>query len=185
MDVLEILLIAVGLAMDAFAVSICKGLAMKKMNWNKAIIVGLYFGIFQGLMPVIGFLLGTSFASLVIQIDHWIAFVLLGFIGGNMLKESFSNESENRNDNVHFKTMIVLSIATSIDALAIGVTFAFLRINILTSVLLIGIITAITSMIGVVIGKKFGDKFEKKAQIAGGVILIAIGVKILIQHLCG
>lgn len=183
MDVLEILLIAVGLAMDAFAVSVCKGLSMKKMSWNKAIIVGLYFGIFQGLMPVIGFLLGTSFASLVIQIDHWIAFVLLGFIGGNMLKEAFSNESENRNDNVDFKTMIVLAIATSIDALAIGITFAFLKVNLILSVLMIGIITFILSIIGVKIGNKFGDRYERKAEMAGGLILILMGIKILLEHL--
>lgn len=183
MDVLEILLIAVGLAMDAFAVSVCKGLSMKKMSWNKAIIVGLYFGIFQGLMPVIGFLLGTSFASLVIQIDHWIAFVLLGFIGGNMLKEAFSNESENRNDNVDFKTMIVLAIATSIDALAIGITFAFLKVNLILSVLMIGIITFILSIIGVKIGNKFGDRYERKAEMAGGLILILMGIKILLEDL--
>lgn len=183
MDVLEILLIAVGLAMDAFAVSVCKGLSMKKMSWNKAIIVGLYFGIFQGLMPVIGFLLGTSFASLVIQIDHWIAFVLLGFIGGNMLKEAFSNKSENRNDNVDFKTMIVLAIATSIDALAIGITFAFLKVNLILSVLMIGIITFILSIIGVKIGNKFGDRYERKAEMAGGLILILMGIKILLEHL--
>lgn len=183
MDVLAILLIAVGLAMDAFAVSVCKGLSMKKMSWNKAIIVGLYFGIFQGLMPVIGFLLGTSFASLVIQIDHWIAFVLLGFIGGNMLKEAFSNESENRNDNVDFKTMIVLAIATSIDALAIGITFAFLKVNLILSVLMIGIITFILSIIGVKIGNKFGDRYERKAEMAGGLILILMGIKILLEHL--
>ena len=175
MDVLEILLIAVGLAMDAFAVSLCKGLSMKKMSWNKAIIVGLYFGIFQGLMPVIGFLLGTSFASLVTQIDHWIAFILLGFIGGNMLKEAFSNECENRNDNVDFKTMIVLAIATSIDALAIGITFAFLKVNLILAVLMIGSITFILSIIGVKIGNKFGDRYERKAEMAGGLILILMG----------
>lgn len=168
MDILEILLIAVGLAMDAFAVSVCKGLSMKKMSWNKAVIVGLYFGIFQGLMPVIGFFLGTSFASLVIQIDHWIAFILLGLIGGNMLKESFSNESENRNDNVDFKTMIVLAIATSIDALAIGITFAFLKVNLILAVSMIGIITFIISIIGVKIGNKFGDRYERKAEMTGG-----------------
>ena len=125
MSILEILLIAIGLAMDAFTVSICKGLSMKKMNWKKAIIVGLYFGIFQALMPIIGYFLGSTFEDLVTHIDHWIAFVLLVAIGGNMLKEAFANNSENCNDNVDFKTMSILAIATSIDALAIGITFAF------------------------------------------------------------
>ena len=183
MGILEIFLIAVGLAMDAFAVSVCKGLSMKKMNWNKAIIVGLYFGIFQGLMPVIGYFLGKTFESLVTQIDHWIAFALLSFIGINMLKEAFSKNEEGCNDNVNFKTMVVLAIATSIDALAIGITFAFLKVNLIVSFLTIGIITFILSVIGVKIGNKFGNKYEKKAQIAGGLILILMGLKILLEHL--
>ena len=183
MGILEIFLIAVGLAMDAFAVSVCKGLSMKKMNWNKAIIVGLYFGIFQGLMPVIGYFLGKTFESLVTQIDHWIAFALLSFIGINMLKEAFSKNEEGCNDNVNFKTMVVLAIATSIDALAIGITFAFLKVNLIVSFLTIGIITFILSVIGVKIGNKFGNKYEEKAQIAGGLILILMGLKILLEHL--
>ena len=183
MELLEIILIAIGLAMDAFAVSICKGLSMKKMNWKKALIVGLYFGIFQGLMPVIGYLLGTSFESLVTKIDHWIAFGLLVFIGGNMLKEAFGNDSENCNDNVDFKTMVFLAIATSIDALAVGITFVFLKTNIILASLAIGIITFAICVIGVKIGNKFGDKYERKAETVGGLILIFMGIKILLEHL--
>lgn len=183
MEVLEILLIAIGLAMDAFAVSICKGLSMKKMNWKKAIIIGGYFGLFQGMMPVIGYFLGTSFESLVTQIDHWIAFGLLVIIGTNMLKEVFASESENCNDNVDFKTMIVLAIATSIDALAVGITFAFLNTNIILAALIISVVTFITSILGVKIGNKFGDKYERKAETVGGLILIFMGIKILLEHL--
>lgn len=183
MGELEILLIAIGLAMDAFAVSVYKGLSMKKMNWKKAIIVGLYFGVFQALMPVIGYFLGTTFESLVTKIDHWIAFVLLVAIGANMLKEAFSKNSEDCNDNVDFKTMIILAIATSIDALAVGITFAFLQTNIVIASLSIGIITFAISVLGVKIGNKFGDKYEKKAEIAGGLILILMGIKILLEHL--
>ena len=131
MGVVEILLISLGLAMDAFAVSVCKGLAMKKMSWKKAIIIGLYFGVFQAVMPTIGFFLGTTFERFITNIDHWIAFILLVGIGINMIKEAFDEESENRNDNVDIKTMLVLSMATSIDALAIGITFACLKMHIL------------------------------------------------------
>ena len=183
MGVLEIVLISIGLAMDAFAVSICKGLSMKKMSWKKAVIVALYFGIFQGLMPVIGYLLGTSFESFVTKIDHWIAFGLLTLIGINMLKEAFSNEAESCNDNVDFKTMVVLAIATSIDALAIGITFAFLQVNIVLASLMIGVITFVICIIGVKIGNKFGDKYERKAETVGGLILIIMGIKILLEHL--
>ena len=183
MGILEVVLIAIGLAMDAFAVSICKGLSMKKMSWKKAIIVGGYFGIFQGLMPVIGYFLGTTFENLVTKIDHWIAFVLLVFIGINMLKEAFGNESENCNDNVDFKTMVVLAIATSIDALAVGITFAFLKTNIVLASILIAIITFVVCIIGVKIGNKFGDKYERKAETVGGLILILMGIKILLEHL--
>lgn len=183
MGILEIFLIGVGLSMDAFAVSVCKGLSMKKLDWKKAIIIALYFGVFQAVMPVIGYFLGTTFENLVTQIDHWIAFILLGIIGANMIKEALGKESENSNDKVDFKTMIVLAIATSIDALAVGITFAFLKTEILSAVTMIGIITFILSLIGVKIGNKFGDKYEKKAEFLGGVILILIGVKILIEHL--
>lgn len=182
MGILEIALIGVGLAMDAFAVSICKGLSMKKLNLKKAIIIGLYFGIFQALMPTLGYFLGKGFENLVVSIDHWIAFVLLSFIGIGMIKEAFKDEEE-INDDISFKTMLILSIATSIDALACGITFAFLRVNIFLAVLLIGIITFTISVLGVYIGNKFGDKLEKKAKLLGGIILIGIGLKILIEHL--
>lgn len=183
MGVLEIVLIAIGLAMDAFAVSICKGLSMKKMSWKKAVIIGGYFGIFQGIMPLIGYLLGTSFESLVTKIDHWIAFGLLVFIGINMLKEAFANEAENCNDKIDFKTMIILALATSIDALAVGITFAFLKTNIIVASLIIAVITFIISVLGVKIGNKFGDKYERKAETVGALILILMGIKILLEHL--
>lgn len=183
MGVLELLLLSIGLAMDAFTVSICKGISMRKMNWKKAIIIGLYFGGFQALMPTLGYFLGTAFQSLVTSVDHWIAFVLLGIIGGEMIKESFEIDSENQNDDVSFKTMIILAIATSIDALAVGITFAFLNVNLGLAVSLIGIITFILVVAGTKIGNRFGDKYEKKAEFVGGVILILLGVKILLEHL--
>ena len=184
MGLVEIILIAVSLAMDAFAVSICKGLSMKKMDWKKAIIIALYFGIFQGGMPLIGYLLGVGFEESIKFIDHWIAFGLLAFIGGNMIKEALSkNEDDEVDDKVDFKTMIVLAIATSIDALAVGVTFAFLNVNIVLAVSLIAAITFVISCIGVKLGNVFGDKYEKKAELAGGIVLILIGLKILLEHL--
>ena len=182
MGVLELILIAVGLAMDAFAVSVCKGLSMSKMEWKKAVIIGLYFGGFQALMPLIGYVLGVGFEDKIKSLDHWIAFVLLVFIGMNMIKEAFEIKEES-NDKIDFKTMIILAIATSIDALAVGVTFAFLNVNIMLAISLIGIITFIISMIGVKIGNVFGDKYETKAELAGGFILIFLGVKILLEHL--
>ena len=184
MGLVEIILIAVSLAMDAFAVSICKGLSMKKMDWKKAIIIALYFGLFQGGMPLIGYLLGVGFEESIKFIDHWIAFGLLAFIGGNMIKEALSkNEDDEVDDKVDFKTMIVLAIATSIDALAIGVTFAFLNVNIVLAVSLIAAVTFVISCIGVKLGNVFGDKYEKKAELAGGIVLILIGLKILLEHL--
>lgn len=183
MGISEIIFISVSLAMDAFAVSICKGLSMKKLDWKKAFIIALYFGFFQALMPVIGYFLGATFSDLVTNIDHWIAFVLLSIIGGNMIKESFDDEEEKRNDDVDFRTMIVLAIATSIDALAIGITFAFLKTNIVVSISYIGVITFIISLLGVKIGNKFGDRFQNKAELSGGIILILIGLKILLEHL--
>ena len=182
MGLAEIILISISLAMDAFAVSICKGLSMQKMNWKKAIIIGLYFGIFQALMPTIGYFLGVGFESLVTTIDHWIVFILLAFIGGNMIKESFSEE-EFCDSDLSFQSMIILAVATSIDALAVGITFAFLEINIILAISLIGIITFILSIIGVKIGNRFGNKYESKAELAGGLILILIGLKILLEHL--
>lgn len=183
MGILSIIVIAIGLAMDAFAVAICKGLAMKKMSWKKGLIVGGYFGFFQALMPLIGYLLGIGFHEKVSQVDHWFAFILLSAIGINMLKEVFSKEEDCRNDSVNFKEMVVLAIATSIDALAVGITMAFLDVNILVAVLAIGVITFAISVIGVKIGNIFGDKYEKKAEFVGGVILIVMGLKILLEHL--
>lgn len=183
MELFEILVIAIGLAMDAFAVSVCKGLSMKKIDWKKAIIIAVYFGTFQALMPVFGYFLGSSFSAFVQKVDHWIAFILLSIIGVNMIKESTDDELEKRNDNVDFKTMVVLAIATSIDALAVGVTFAFFEVNILLAISIIGIITFILSIFGVIIGNKFGDKFQNKAELTGGIILIIIGLKILLEHL--
>ena len=183
MGLLEIFFIGVGLAMDAFAVSVCKGLSMKMLDWKKAIIIALYFGIFQAGMPVIGYFLGSTFENLVTKVDHWIAFILLAAIGANMIKETFSNETEDENDNADFKTMIVLAIATSIDALAVGITFAFFEINLLLAILIIGVTTFAISLLGVKIGNKFGSKYESKAEIAGGVVLILMGLKILLEHL--
>ena len=183
MSLFEIVLVGVGLAMDAFAVSVCKGLAMRKINWKKAVIIAAYFGVFQAVMPVIGYYLGSTFSAVVQKIDHWIAFILLAGIGINMIKESRDDEEEKRNDNVNFKTMIVLAIATSIDALAVGVTFAFFEVNVWIAVTIIGIITLILSLIGVILGNKFGDKFQNKAELAGGIILILIGLRILLEHL--
>lgn len=183
MGIIEILLISISLAMDAFAVSICKGVSMKKMNWKKAIIIGLYFGGFQMLMPIIGYMLGKGFENVVANIDHWIAFILLAGIGANMIKEAFSDESDKVNDNKDVKTMILLAIATSIDALAVGITFAFLKVNLILAISLIGIVAFALSVIGTKIGNRFGDKYGNKACLVGGVILILMGIKILIEHL--
>lgn len=183
MGILSIVVIAVGLAMDAFAVAICKGPAMRKMSWRKGIIVGGYFGFFQALMPLIGYLLGVGFHEKVTSVDHWFAFILLSAIGINMIKEALSKEEECKNDRVDFKEMVVLAIATSIDALAVGITFAFLKVNIIFAVIMIGIIAFVFSIIGVKIGNKFGDRYERKAELAGGIILILMGSKILLEHL--
>lgn len=183
MGFVEILLIGISLAADAFAVAVCKGLSLKKFSIKKGLIVGLYFGIFQGLMPVIGYLLGTTFKDLITSIDHWIAFVLLGTIGANMIREAFSKDEESCNDKVDFKTMLPLAIATSIDALAIGITFAFLKVNIILSSSIITITTFILSVVGVAIGNKFGTKYKSKAEFIGGLVLILMGIKILLEHL--
>lgn len=183
MSVYEIIFIAIGLAMDAFAVSVCKGLAMKKIKWKSAIIIALYFGVFQALMPVLGYFLGSTFSNLVQKIDHWIAFGLLSAIGINMIKESWDDELEKRNDRVDVKTMLILAIATSIDALAIGVTFSFFEVNLILAIFIIGIITFVLSIIGVILGNKFGDKLQNKAELVGGIILIGMGLKILLEHL--
>lgn len=183
MNLFSLFLIAVGLSMDAFAVAICKGLAMKKITIKKALIVGLWFGGFQGLMPAIGYLLGTQFEKYITNIDHWIAFVLLFIIGGNMIKEALSKEEEKANDSLAFKEMLLLALATSIDALAVGVTFAFLKVQIIPAVSFIGVITFTLSAIGVKIGNIFGSRYKSKAELAGGIILILMGCKILLEHL--
>lgn len=183
MGISEIILISLGLAMDAFAIAVCKGLSMKKMDWKKAIIIGLWFGFFQALMPVIGYILGSSFQHLIESVDHWLIFALLSFIGVKMIKESLSKDCESLNDSIDFKTMLILALATSIDALAVGITFAFLNTNIVIAALMIGIITWILSIAGVKIGNRFGDKYEKKAEFAGGAILVLLGIKILLEHL--
>lgn len=188
MGIIELLLIAVGLSMDAFAVSVCKGLAMKQCTFRKAWIVGLYFGGFQALMPLAGYLLGVQFKDAITSVDHWIAFILLAIIGGSMIKEARQDGcgdtcSEHTDDSLDFKTMIGLAVATSIDALAVGVTFAFLHVNIVPAVSFIGVITFTISAAGVKIGNVFGTKYQSKAEFAGGVILILIGCKILLEHL--
>lgn len=184
MDLFTLFLLAVGLSMDAFAVSICKGLAMKKISFKQAGIVGLWFGGFQALMPAIGYLLGTTFASFVNIIADWIAFLLLAFIGGNMIKEALSGDEEEADASLAPKKMFVLAVATSIDAFAVGVSFACLEIGslIIPAVLFIGVITFVLSMVGVKVGNVFGTKYKAKAEIAGGIILILLGVKIILEH---
>lgn len=183
MSLFSLFVLAVGLSMDAFAVSICKGLAMKKITLKKACIVGLWFGGFQALMPLIGYLLGSQFEKYITSIDHWIAFILLCLIGLSMIKEGLSREEEKANDSLDVKTMLFLAVATSIDALAVGITFAFLQVDIVPAVSFIGITTFVLSAIGVKVGNLFGTKHKSKAEIAGGIILIVIGLKILLEHL--
>ena len=181
----EILFLAVGVSMDAFAVSIGKGLSARRASWREALTVGLWFGGFQALMPVIGYFLGISFADLVTKVDHWIAFGLLLLIGGNMILEAIKDagESKQEDSSFGFRTMLVLAIATSIDALALGISFAFLGTEIWSSVSVIGVTTFLFSAVGLFIGKKVGERFHKRAQILGGIILIAIGFRILFEHL--
>ena len=184
MSIIEIALIGVGLAMDAFAVSICKGLAMRRMNYKKAIIIAAFFGVFQALMPALGYVLGTTFANKIAAIDHWIAFILLALIWANMIKEALSSDDDEcQDDSLRLGDLIMLSIATSIDALAVGITFAFFNVSLLLSVSMIGIITFIIWVIGVKVGNVFGEKYKSKAELAGGLILIVMGAKILIDHL--
>ena len=180
-----LLLLAVGLSMDACAVSICKGLSMKKATLKEGAVCGLWFGGFQALMPLIGFFLGSLFAEAIVSIDHWIAFVLLSIIGINMLREAFGKEEECscKEADLSVKTMFIMAVATSIDALAVGITLALAgNVNIFLAVALIGIITFAMSCAGVKIGNIFGSRFEKKAQLAGGIILIGLGLKILLEH---
>lgn len=183
MSLTELFLIAVGLSMDAFAVSICKGLSMQKMNRKNALVIGLYFGGFQGIMPFLGYLLGSRFQDAIASYDHWIAFILLAVIGGNMIKESMDKELENLDSSVAFKDMVILAIATSIDALAVGVTFAFLKVQIVPAVSFIGVITFFLSVVGVKVGTIFGSRYKSKAEFVGGFILLLIGAKILVEHL--
>lgn len=183
MGIFSLFVLAIGLSMDAFSVAICKGLAMQKITIKKACLVGIWFGGFQALMPFVGYMLGVQFESLITAVDHWIAFILLSLIGIGMIKEAFSKE-ELPNASLAFKEMLVLSIATSIDALAAGITLALLpEVSILTAVLFIGVITFTLSSIGVKIGNVFGTKYKAKAEFTGGIILILMGTKILIEHL--
>ena len=186
MRLAEIFLLAIGVSMDAFAVAICKGLAMKKTTLKAGAIVGGWFGGFQALMPLIGFFLGSLFAEAIQAVDHWVAFGLLAVIGGSMLKEAFEKgcDCENHNADLSFKTMFVMAVATSIDALAVGISLAMTgNVNIWIAITLIGLTTFAFSALGVKLGTVFGCRFEKKAQLAGGIILLLLGVKIVLEHL--
>ena len=183
MNFIALIFTAFAFSMDAFAVSVCKGLAMPKCTFKKAAIVGLWFGGFQALMPAIGYVLGAQFQEAIASIDHWIAFVLLALIGGNMIHEALDNDEEEADASLNVKTMFLLAVATSIDALAIGITFAFLKVNIIPAVCFIGIVTFIISFAGVKIGNVFGARYKNKAEIVGGIILILLGLKILLEHL--
>lgn len=182
MGLWEIFCIAVGLSMDAFAVAICKGLSLRKIKIKHAALAGLYFGGFQALMPLIGYFAGIYFRQFIESVDHWIVFILLAFIGGNMIKEAFGR-SEELNDSFSFGTMLPLALATSIDALAVGIGFAILKVNIYESVSFIGVITFILSAAGIYIGNIFGMKYKSKAEFLGGIVLIGMGLKILLEHL--
>ena len=181
MGIIELFVLAVGLSMDAFAVSVCKGLSLGKIKWKHMCIAGAWFGGFQALMPLIGYFLGRFFTDMIEQYDHWIAFILLVLIGGNMVKEALGGEEEDLDCSMSSKTMFVLAVATSIDALAVGVTFAFLKVAIVPAVTFIGVVTFVCSAIGVKIGSIFGVKYKSKAELCGGIILILIGVKILLE----
>ncbi len=191
MNLLELLILSVGLAMDAFAVAVCKGLSIKKISVKHPVIVGLYFGIFQAVMPLIGYFLGKQFSDKISAIDHWVAFILLGIIGINMIRGSIKEEDEEAecesckdvDNSLKVKEMLILSVATSIDALAVGITFAFLKVNILAATSFIGVVTFLISAAGVFIGNIFGGKLKSKAEMAGGIILVCLGTKILLQHL--
>lgn len=186
MGLAELIVIAIGVSMDAFAVSVCKGLSLQKIRPVHVLKTGLWFGGFQALMPLIGYFLGVSFAGFVSSVDHWIAFILLGIIGGNMIKESSHRDDTCEvSPDFSIRSMFPLAVATSIDALAIGVSFAFLKVDIWTAVLLIGICTALFSGVGVLIGRFFGQRWKSKAEFAGGFILIAMGLKMLLEHTLG
>ena len=183
MSIWELLILAVGLAMDAFAVAVCKGLSIRTLKVRQALMVGLWFGLFQALMPALGWLLGSAFSELVQSVDHWIAFLLLAIIGGNMIREALGGDEEDVDPSLSFGVMFLLAVATSIDALAVGITFALLPVNILAAVALIGVITFAISCAGVKIGNVFGAKYKAKAEFFGGAVLILIGLKILLEHL--
>lgn len=187
MDLMQLILIAIGLSMDAFAVALCKGLGMRKINYAHALIIALFFGGFQGGMPLIGWVLGKQFEQYITPVDHWIAFVLLGYIGGKMIWDAFHEDGEDcgcqQENRLDLKELLMMAIATSIDALAVGITFAFLQVQIVPAVSSIALITFGLSFVGVIVGNKFGNRFQNKAQLAGGAVLIIIGVKILLEHL--
>ena len=183
MSLTELFILAIGVSMDAFAVAVCKGLSIKRLNWHHAVLTGLYFGGFQAAMPLIGYLLGSHFKDAIASFDHWIAFFLLAAIGFSMIREACSKEEEELDSSLDFKTMSVLALATSIDALAVGVTLSFLRVEIVPAVSFIGIITFLLSAAGVKIGHTFGIRYKARAEFCGGIILILIGFKILIEHL--
>ena len=180
---LELFLIAVGLSMDAFAVSVCKGLSTQTLQRRHYLIVGAWFGGFQALMPTLGYLLGSTFEQYITSVDHWVAFILLSVIGGNMLKEAFSKDEETTDASFAPRVMLLLAVATSIDALAVGITFAFLQVQIIPAVSFIGGVTFLLSFVGVKVGNVFGLKYKNKAEMVGGTILILMGLKILLEHL--
>jgi putative Mn2+ efflux pump MntP len=182
MGIIEVLLIAVGVSMDAFAVSMAKGISAHRVGWRHALLAGLWFGGFQALMPCIGYFLGLGFATFIGQWDHWVAWFLLTLIGANMVKESFSKDEEEVSGGWGFWHMLTLAVATSIDALAVGVSFAFLEMSIWMPIIIIGITTMMFSIAGVLLGKKVGERFKSRAELLGGLVLIAIGCKILIEH---
>lgn len=183
MGIVELFMIAVGLSMDAFAVSVCKGLSLGKIKWKHMCIAGIWFGAFQAIMPSIGYFFGSFFADFVVSYAHWIAFILLAIIGINMIKESYEEDEEEMNGCMSMSCMFILAVATSIDALAVGVSFAFLRVNLLSAVLFIGCITFVISAAGVKLGSLFGARYKSKAELAGGIVLIAIGIKVLLEGL--
>ena len=184
MTLVELLLIAVGVSMDAFAVSICKGLSVRKLRPRHSFSTAMWFGGFQALMPLIGYFVGIHFADLVSSVDHWISFALLAYIGGSMVKGACEKDEDDELDaDFSFKKMFALAVATSIDALAVGISFAFLKVNIWTAVLLIGATTAAFSGVGVQVGHAFGTRYKSKAELLGGIILVVIGVKILVDHM--
>ena len=183
MGIAELFILAVGLSMDAFAVSVCKGLSIQKLKPRHAVIVGAWFGAFQALMPAIGWLLGSAFADMIEAVDHWIAFVLLALIGGNMIREALGHEEEDADPSLAPIAMLLLAVATSIDALAVGVTFAFLRVAVVPAVTLIGVCTFAISAAGVKIGNVFGARYKSRAELLGGIVLVLIGLKVLLDHL--